>query len=262
VTAPWPPGGPLYLSPPGPKDGRTFEFIDAGHIGAMTTPAQKNRLPGGVIAIGADTGLFGKGYPGDAAWFDWLRRTVDLYDALRFRWATAPDVPFDAAGTLARSLPWMERVRSIGVPVAFCAQNGCDRPGMIPWDELDVLFLGGGPRCPLCAYDGPGVKKSPRSLPRCPQCGRRAYEWKISAVAGELAAEAIDRGKAVHMGRVNSEKRMRIAAAFGCATIDGGFIVASPDENAHRMREWYAHLPARQPPHFQSPLFEYQERSA
>ncbi|MFE9127337.1 hypothetical protein ACFYOF_18290 [Streptomyces sp. NPDC007148] len=56
----------------------------------------------------------------------------------------APDVPMDAAATLAESLPWLERIRGLGVPVAFAAQDGSEH-GHIPWDLIDVLFLGAPP---------------------------------------------------------------------------------------------------------------------
>jgi hypothetical protein len=257
----WPSGGALYLSPPGRKVKRgdvppVRRYMRLGYIGQIATPPQGTALEPGV-RVGYDTGLFGKGYPGDDKWFAWLTQAVDQHGPQNCMWATAPDVPFDSAGTLARSLPWLEKVRGLGIPAAFCAQNHCEKPGLIPWGDLDVLFLGGGPRCGPCGYDGPGVKATPKSLPRCPYCGKRAWEWKESPIAADLAAEALARGKRVHMGRVNSERRMRIATAFGCATIDGTFVIKGPDKNIKRMRRWYLNLPKRQPPHVELPLFEF-----
>jgi hypothetical protein len=259
---PWPSGGPLYLSPPGKKATASEvppvrKYMRLGYIAQIATPPQGTALEPDVL-VGRDTGLFGKGYPGDDKWFAWLTQAIDRHGAQHCVWATAPDVPFDSAGTLARSLPWLGKVRSLGVPAAFCAQNGSHKPGMIPWDDIDVLFLAGGPRCAPCGYDGPGAKATPKSLPRCPYCGKRAREWKESPIAADLAAEALARGLKVHMGRVNSERRMRIATAYGCSTIDGTFVIKGPDKNIERMRKWYTNLPKRQAPHVELPLFEIQ----
>ncbi|MFJ2812220.1 hypothetical protein [Streptomyces sp. NPDC087294] len=102
----------------------------------MTTPAQGSRIPEGAL-YACDNSKFGsdgKGryWPGAEAWFAWLSRTIDRYRPDRCLWALAPDQPFDAAGTLTESLPWLARIRELGVPAAFAAQDGCDQPGLLP----------------------------------------------------------------------------------------------------------------------------------
>ncbi|MFD5128974.1 hypothetical protein [Streptomyces olindensis] len=184
--------------------------MSAGLIGCMTTPAQGNRIPDGAL-IGADNGCFGKGYPGDDEWFDWLCASVDRYGADRFLFAVAPDVPFDAASTLAKSLPWLARIRECGVPAAFAAQDGCDLLG-IPWEAFDVLFIAG------------------------------STAWKTGPTAERLARESKARGKAVHMGRVNSLRRLRIAEWFGCDTADGTYLAYGPTKNLARLRRWLDEL--------------------
>ena len=199
--------------------------MSAGLLGCMTTPKQGNRIPDGAW-YAADNGKFGKGWPGADKWFDWLTRTVARYGADRCLWAVAPDVPFDAVGTLAESTPWLAKMRALGIPVAFAAQNGSEAPGMIPWDAIDVLFLAG------------------------------TTEWKLSIHAADLAAEAKRRGKAVHMGRVNSEERVRHAMAIGCDTADGTYLAFGPDVNLPKLLGWFDRMPKRQPPHVQFPLIE------
>ncbi|MFG2677010.1 hypothetical protein [Streptomyces sp. NPDC048445] len=198
----------LYLATPSGPDVRTA--MTAGLLGCMTTPAQGNRIPDGAL-YACDNGKFGKGWPGAAAWFDWLERTVTRYGADRCLWAVAPDIPFDAAGTLAESLPWLPRIRQLGAPAAFAAQDGCEH-GLIPWDDLDVLFLAG------------------------------STEWKTGRAARQLAAEAINRGKTVHMGRVNSRRRLRLAHEFGCLTADGTYIAFGPDTNLPATLAWSAEI--------------------
>ncbi len=109
----------LYLATPSGPEVRAAML--AGHLGCMTSPRQGNRLPPGV-PWAADNGKFGKGWPGSAAWYDWLAGQVTRYGADLCLWAVAPDVPFDAAGTLAESRPWLPKIRALGVPAAFAAQ--------------------------------------------------------------------------------------------------------------------------------------------
>ncbi|MFG3173695.1 hypothetical protein ACGFZC_01325 [[Kitasatospora] papulosa] len=176
----------------------------------MTTPAQGNRIPDGAL-IGVDNGCFGRNYVGDDKWFAFVARTVDRYGADRILWAVAPDVPFDAAGTLTKSLPWLASIRELGIPAAFAAQDGCDLIGL-PWDQFDVLFLAG------------------------------STEWKIGPVAERLAREAKTRGKTVHMGRVNSARRLGIAEWFGCDTADGTYLAFGPDTNLPKLTAWLDEL--------------------
>ena len=186
----------------------------AGLIGCMTTPAQGNIIPD-LAWWAADNGRFGKGWPGADEWFRWLAGQVERYGTERCLWALAPDVPFDAAGTLEESMEWLPRIRALGIPAAFAAQDGCDLLG-IPWGEFDVLFLAG------------------------------STEWKIGRVAHRLTQEAKERGKQVHMGRVNSKRRLQLAEWFGCDTCDGTYLAFGPDVNLTRLLGWVDDL-TRQP---------------
>lgn len=205
-----------YLATPSGPDVRAA--MSAGLIGCMTTPAQGNRIPDGAL-YACDNGKFGcdgkgRNWPGTEAWWAWLTRTVERYGPDRCLWALAPDVPFSAEATLTESLPWLARIRELGAPAAFAAQNGCDTPGLIPWDDLDVLFLAGD------------------------------TAWKTGPVAERLAREARERGKQVHMGRVNSLQRLRTAEWFGCEFADGTYLAFGPDINLPRLRGWLAELAA------------------
>ncbi|WP_393101708.1 hypothetical protein [Streptomyces sp. LN325] len=61
-------------------------------------------------------------------------------------------------------------------------------------------------------------------------------EWKTSPTAHRVALEARERGIRVHMRRVNSRRRLRLADAFGCATTDGTHLAFGPDINLPRSR--------------------------
>ena len=108
--------------------------------------------------------------------------------------ATAPDEPFDWAETLRLSRPWLRRIRRMGCPAALCAQEGMT-PDSIPWDDFDCLFIGG------------------------------ADEFKEGPLVRDACREARRRGKWVHMGRVNSLRRLRIALDFGVDSVDGTYLL-------------------------------------
>lgn len=181
-----------------------------GHIGFINTPMQGNVLVGDV-AWCADNGCFGKGYPGDDGWIKWLEGLKDRADTCLF--ATAPDVVGDAQASLARSLPLLPKIRELGFKAALVAQDGMEDMDL-PWDEFDVLFLGGAKR------DNP------------------ADEWKMGKGARMLTAEAKRRGKWVHAGRVNSNRRYKYMASIGCDSCDGTYLRFGPDTNIPKLLSW------------------------
>jgi hypothetical protein len=224
----------LYLANPcGPA---TINAMKAGLIGYMDTPAQGNKRPPGVTWA-ADNGCFGQGYPGDEAWLMWLKR--HRRDVDRCLFATAPDSVGDAAATLERSRPFLPVIRQLGFPAALVAQNGLEDLA-VPWDEFDVLFIGGSKECIPCAFiwllEEQG--RLPDQYEPCPLCGRLLTEWKLGAWAALLTTLAKARGKYVHMGRVNSLKRYRYAVSIGCDSVDGTFLVRGARKNLPLLLGW------------------------
>jgi hypothetical protein len=175
----------------------------AGLLGYIDTPAQGNKRPAGVLWC-ADNGAFSDRFD-ETRWWRFLQGSAG--DAARCVFAVAPDVVADAAATLARSSPWLPRIRDLGYPVAFVAQDGIEELP-VPWDDFDALFLGG--------TDG----------------------FKLGPVAREVAADAKARGKWVHMGRVNSEKRFRYARAVRCDSVDGTHITFRPRQYLGEVLAW------------------------
>lgn len=187
--------------------------MQTGAIGFIDTPAQGNVRPSSVTWC-ADNGCFGKGYPGDEAWLSWLEENAVNAGTCLF--ATAPDVVGDAAATLARSMPWLPKIRALGYPAALVAQDGLEDLD-IPWDSFDVLFIGG------------------------------STVWKLGPEARAITHEAKARGKHIHMGRVNSLRRYRYAQAIGCDSVDGTFLVFGPDKNLGRLQSWINSIHTQQP---------------
>lgn len=172
----------------------------------VCTPAhqggQAEALAAGVTWA-ADNGAFGAVYPGDDEFLEWLA-SMPVATCL---FATAPDVVCDHQRTYRRSDRVIPAIRDLGYPVAFAAQNGA-RPYNVPWRDLDVLFLGGD------------------------------TEWKIGPAARELAGEAHRLGKRVHMGRVNTLRRLRYAEHIAVDTVDGTFLTYGPRENLPRLERY------------------------
>lgn len=181
------------------------DVMATGRLDMIATPKQGNVLPAGVTWC-ADNGCFGKGYPGDEAWFAWLQ-SYTAEERSRCLFAVAPDVVGDAWRSHFRSQPWLAKIRALGYPVAYVAQNGLENLP-VPWSEFDVLFIGGD------------------------------TVWKLGRHARRLVSEAKARGKWVHMGRVNSARRLRYADAIGCDSADGTRIAFAPDANLPDVMSW------------------------
>lgn len=237
---------PLYLG--NASSDLVRDAMRAGVLGQMCTPAE-GREPLAIydtagevvdwVSYAGDNGCYGGKYPGDEVWLGWVRG-LTVGREHRCLFIVAPD-QFDpslqdmmGAVSLARSRPYLTEIRALGLPVALVAQNGLT-PDMVPWDDIDWIFLGGCRRCLHCGWWPDVTNLIGR---RCPACDQPTEEWKVSPAAHRLAIAARDRGKRVHMGRVNSMLRNRIAEVFGCDTADGTLLAFGPDENLTRVQAW------------------------
>lgn len=178
--------------------------MSAGRIGCIVTPDQGNctfALDGWDVI--ADNGCFSRRW-NERRWLAWL---LDLPRALRF--AVVPDV-FDPTGapchdaTVERWRRYGPLVERHGFTPAFVCQIG-STPETIPGDA-PALFLGG------------------------------TTSWKLGPVAAAIAARHGDRW--IHMGRVNSLRRMRAARSMGCHSVDGTFLTFGPDRNLPELLSW------------------------
>lgn len=191
----------LYLTGSLPARPDLFRALEhSGCVGALLTP--RNSYPSKPLAswrIAADNGCFGADWDADE-WRDWIAGVRP--DVL---FATVPDVVGDWHGTRYR---WDQYRCDVGaLPAAYVLQDG--QPGdCVPWDECASVFIGG------------------------------STDYKLSPAARCLVAMAQDRGKWVHMGRVNSLGRLRIAARWGCDSADGNYIAFGPDVNVPKLLRW------------------------
>jgi len=183
-------------------------------VGLLNQPASYGPLKPPLYPYwAADNGCFTKpiapGNKNEATWLRWLDR-MPRENCL---FATVPDMAVhegkfhdDPAGaTLELFHHYRPYVVDLGYKVGFCLQNGSERPGMVPWDDIDCVFIGG------------------------------TTEWKIGQYALKLVNDAKARGLWAHMGRANSFKRLKRAAEMQVDSADGTFL-KWPTTNAPRLK--------------------------
>lgn len=177
-------------------------------LGHLLTPRNRNSVASLVrtgLPWAVDNGAF-SGFDADA-FRSLVRRAAGQP---RLLWVVCPDVVADARATLDLFDQWQPELSGMGLPVAFVLQDGQEDLSL-PAD-FDCLFIGG------------------------------TTEFKLSEAAADLVTEAKGRGAWVHMGRVNSLKRMRHAQAIGCDSIDGSSASMFGDKYIHRYLIWLAQL--------------------
>ncbi len=250
MQAHWPevlPHSPLYLS--GVECPATRAMEAAGlSIGLMLQPG--SGLAGRADAYRwwpADNGCFLPGHRlRRGGWFEWLACLPDVGSRRRCLFAVAPDVLGDAEATWERSALWLPLVRALGIPVALMAQNGADGH-VATWEhaeQWDVLFVGGAPECPGCGWVRTRAVDGRASCPRCRQALR---EWKLSPAAKLCVDEARLGGKWVHVGRVNSWRRLELMASWDVDSVDGTYLAFAPDANGRHLSRWLQRLDAERP---------------
>lgn len=174
-------------------------------VGVMLSLQMGNKLPETRIWA-ADNGCFNRP---DLYSHDKYLRMLDKFAWARERclFATAPDVWGDAAATIERSREMFQPLRDAGYKAALVAQDGMLEQA-IPWDEIDCLFIGGNDA------------------------------WRTGDGFVALCRETVERGKWLHMGRVNSLKRIRYAISLGCHSADGTYVKYGPAQNIPKLAKW------------------------
>ena len=137
--------------------------------------------------------------------FTW-GRLVSFLDSMNkwrnlCKFVVCPDEVSNACATLDKFRWYAWRIKALGWPVAFVAQDGQE---LMHWPpEYDALFIGG------------------------------TTEWKESDAADWCIGKAKSAGKWVHVGRVNSNRRIRHFQLVGVDSVDGTSPAIAPDQ-AHK----------------------------
>lgn len=163
------------------------------HIGLMCQPRTNyEQHVSGFTHWAADCGAFAawkNGRPFDAD--HWQRWLVTVPPGARF--VVVPDVVADHKATRELWDIYAPIVLAAGHTAAFVLQNGIRR-GQVP-EDAGAVFIGGDD------------------------------EFKMGSLAANIVWDAHDDSLWCHMGRVNSWKRMARAAAMGCDSVDGTFLM-------------------------------------
>lgn len=174
------------------------------NLGVLITPQNWNRMCQIPLPWACDNSAFSK--PDDRKFWNMV---IDAWGMSTFcppLWIAAPDIVGDAAQTRwlfdQWTRCWEYELGFVPVELAYVLQNG-QQIGDVPWDQIVAVFVGGDDQFKLCD-----------SVP--------------------LIQHAKRLGKLIHMGRVNSQKRLRFAVAMGADTVDGTSFSRFPD----RWIEW------------------------
>lgn len=181
-------------------------LLPAAHLGYLLTPDISKpshvRLARRSGCWAADNSAFANFNP--ARYCGFLEQISRIPGCL---WVTCPDVVADSKATLARFAVWQPVIAEVGLPVAFVGQDGSEQLDM-PWGRMSCLFVGG------------------------------TTDWKLSRAARDLIQEAKRRNKWVHVGRVNSNKRVGWCVENGADSFDGSGFGRFPGVNIPKGLEW------------------------
>lgn len=196
----------IYLSGCLPSNSDTRRLLNQYGVGILLTPYSQRNLDADDWTWAADNGCFGKQWE-EKTWARFLGNRPNPETAL---FAVVPDAVGNPHETTRRWEQHYQTVRNLGYKTAYVLQDDATN-NHVPWDQLDALFIGG------------------------------STEYKLSLQAKKWVQEAKQRNKWVHMGRVNSQKRIEIAYEWGCDSVDGTFLAFGPDINAPKLIKMIQH---------------------
>jgi hypothetical protein len=173
------------------------------HLGALVTPNAANSLThifSWCCPWAADAGC----YPSDRFNRDAYLRLLRRVNASRGRpeFVVVPDQVGSHESTaylFERWLVKLARERLLDLPLAFVLQDGITGPEDVPWGDIEAVFVGG-------------------------TTGFKEDEVGLLGVVEEAKA----RGKWVHLGRVNGRRRLWLALAMDCDSVDGSSLSRFP----------------------------------
>lgn len=192
----------IYLSGCLPSNLEIQKALQDNGIGMMLTPFSQRSTKASPYqwSWAADNGCFAERWD-ENVWVSWLKSFGNPKDAL---FATVPDVVADHDKTVERWNHYYKTVADLGYKPAFVLQDGAEE-ATIPWETMGCLFIGG------------------------------TTEFKLSNTAKEMCRKAKSLSIWVHMGRVNSFKRMLLAKQWGVDSVDGTYLAFGPDKNTPKL---------------------------
>ena len=178
---------------------RTLCYQYPQQLGVLMTPQNGNRMCSLPLPWACDNAAFSK--PDDHKFWRMCMNAWSLMEHAPPLWVAAPDVVGQHTATRRLFDDWVRcyeaEIGYVPFRLAFVLQNGCT-VAEVPWDQIAAVFVGGDDRFKL------------RQAP-------------------DLIAEAKSRGKLVHVGRVNSQRRLLYCLDVGADSVDGTSFSMFPD---------------------------------
>lgn len=106
------------------------------------------------------------------------------------KFVPCPDKVGDSKETMKLFYEYYPIIKKYNLPIALVLQDGMTKD-FIPFDLIDAIFIGG------------------------------STEYKLGHEVREIVSFAKKNKKWIHMGRVNSNKRLKYAYDIGCDSVDG-----------------------------------------
>lgn len=158
-------------------------------LGVLAVPAARNS-PESVAATGlpvaADNGCFNGLDSGAFV----LMLNAYREASVKLDWVAVPDVVGDCNATVRQWMRWEPVVRAFEFRPCFVCQDGCDLQ-LLHDINPKAIFIGG------------------------------STDWKLGPQAARCVKWARKQRRPAHMGRVNTERRIRYAVEIGCTSCDG-----------------------------------------
>lgn len=174
----------------------TIEMLRSSGWGVLVTPDTGRRTLPGCIRIAMDNGAWGA-HVGKREWNKDLFMKVAWSVGPRADWCVVPDVVGDAEASWKRTLEWMDWCLTVFQKVLIAVQDGMEAWESLPFSGRVGIFVGG------------------------------STEWKLRTL-DHWGREAKRCGAWLHVGRVNSAKRIASCAAVGADSFDGNSSVLFP----------------------------------
>lgn len=193
----------IYLTPGKRNLGSWPDYW--GHI---FTPAEWMPIVENGRKWAVDNGVFTRGLEPTRFW-NFLKKMESKKPQCLF--VVAPDMVANAIVTLQSFRYWGYAIKEKEWPVAFAAQDGQESLEFPP--EFDALFIGG------------------------------STEWKMGDGAINCIRRAQKLGKWVHVGRVNTQSRIRHFQLLNVNSVDGTCLVYGPNINRWRLERQLAQMP-------------------
>lgn len=127
----------MYLS------GRTQQFFDKPDLFGCMFSYKKTGRQNEALQAGCYWMLDNGAFTGNFVFDKWVMMLLSMRAYVNTCIGIViPDHPYDAEKTLVDFERYAPLVKALGFPVALATQNGM-KPSDVPWDDIDVLFVGG-----------------------------------------------------------------------------------------------------------------------